>query len=586
MSFLFSIVMPVFNVESFLKEAIDSVLHQDIGVDKVQLILVDDGSTDRSGEICDECGRRLPKNTIVVHTENRGLSAARNEGIKYATGKYICFFDSDDKLSENALSRVFAFFSDHGSATDVVSLPMIYFDAASGDHPLNYKYKKGTRVIDLTDEWDNPQLSISSCFIRLSAIRGLFFDRELNLGEDMKFALQLLMQKKTLGVIAEAAYYYRKRSKGSQSLLQDSSHKAHWYLDSLNNLTESVINHALDVCDGKVPLFVQNTLLYELKWKFQLEHRYEEVINKADFESFRMKLCSIAASFDDLVIMKQHDFLQAYKAYLLYNKHGYPKLDGNRFIFSDNAGFDASGFQLTIYFIEFQKDHIVLAGGFPQKWFITPEPLEVYLKINDSFYPCSRFDRMIPKYSLEIKVQDYYGFQVILPPEILVEHFKIRFYYFYEGTYIPCRNIHFSKFAPLSDTLKQSYARLSQWILTEENGMISFDQYSKSLLRRRKKEYRNEIKLAFPSVAKTIILAQKFASFIRRIKRNEVWILSDRLNKAGDNGEALFNYLCEKKPKGIRFYFELSKKSPDFALIKKEERLPRFSQRKTKCSIS
>ena len=82
--FEFSVVMAVYNVEPFLREAVDSLIAQNFGFEKIQLIMVDDGSTDGSGAICDEYAERYPKNVTVIHKENGGVASARNEGLKYA----------------------------------------------------------------------------------------------------------------------------------------------------------------------------------------------------------------------------------------------------------------------------------------------------------------------------------------------------------------------------------------------------------------------------------------------------------------------------------------------------------------------
>lgn len=94
----FSIIVPVYNVEKYLKECIDSILNQKFK--NFELILVNDGSTDCSGNICDE----YSKNDIrvrVIHTSNKGQSEARNVGVSKATGKYIIFIDSDDYINNN-----------------------------------------------------------------------------------------------------------------------------------------------------------------------------------------------------------------------------------------------------------------------------------------------------------------------------------------------------------------------------------------------------------------------------------------------------------------------------------------------------
>ncbi len=100
-----SIVVPIYNVEQYLRKCVDSLLNQDLPKEDYEIILVDDGSPDRCGEICDEYAVKH-SNIKVVHRENGGLSAARNSGIEIAQGKYIQFVDSDDFLEPNVLKAL------------------------------------------------------------------------------------------------------------------------------------------------------------------------------------------------------------------------------------------------------------------------------------------------------------------------------------------------------------------------------------------------------------------------------------------------------------------------------------------------
>lgn len=100
-----SIIIPVYNVAPYLRKCVESVMKQDLSPEEYEIILVDDGSTDGSGELCDELVRLspIPQKAKVIHQKNAGLSAARNAGIMVATGEYILFVDSDDYLEENVL---------------------------------------------------------------------------------------------------------------------------------------------------------------------------------------------------------------------------------------------------------------------------------------------------------------------------------------------------------------------------------------------------------------------------------------------------------------------------------------------------
>ena len=95
--FKISVVIPVYNVELYVAETIESVIRQDIGFEEnVQIVLVNDGSPDGSGQICEEYAKRYPENIQYVYQENAGVSVARNTGMDYIKGKYVNFLDSDD----------------------------------------------------------------------------------------------------------------------------------------------------------------------------------------------------------------------------------------------------------------------------------------------------------------------------------------------------------------------------------------------------------------------------------------------------------------------------------------------------------
>lgn len=98
-----SIIVPIYNVEPYLRKCVDSLLAQDLSSSEYEIILVDDGSMDISGDIADEYAERHA-NIRVIHQQNGGLSAARNTGIEAAQGNYIQFVDSDDYLEPNVLS--------------------------------------------------------------------------------------------------------------------------------------------------------------------------------------------------------------------------------------------------------------------------------------------------------------------------------------------------------------------------------------------------------------------------------------------------------------------------------------------------
>ena len=101
---LISVIVPVYNVEKYLKQCVDSILNQTYK--ELEIILVDDGSTDNSGKICDEYESKY-ENIIVIHKKNAGLGMARNTGMENMHGKYVTFIDSDDYIDNTLIENLY-----------------------------------------------------------------------------------------------------------------------------------------------------------------------------------------------------------------------------------------------------------------------------------------------------------------------------------------------------------------------------------------------------------------------------------------------------------------------------------------------
>lgn len=130
-----SVVIPVYNVEKYLKECVDSVINQTY--ENLDIILVDDGATDNSGTICDEYSEKDSR-IRVIHRENGGLSAARNTGMDAACGEYIYFLDSDDYLELSAISDLVSIIEEEN--TDFVFFDgyVFYTDCEPGEKVYSY----------------------------------------------------------------------------------------------------------------------------------------------------------------------------------------------------------------------------------------------------------------------------------------------------------------------------------------------------------------------------------------------------------------------------------------------------------------
>jgi len=307
----FSVIVPVYNVEDYIAETLDSVINQTIGFeDNIQLIIVNDSSPDNSAAICKKYRDMYPDNIVYAEKENGGVSSARNEGIKYIEGKYVNFLDSDDKWDLDAFSIAYGFFENHYDEIDAVSCRVKRFEARSGYHALDYKFNNGTRIADLNnpDEYFSVQTLITPVFIKSEAIKDVRFDTRIICGEDTVFCTELLLEKCKIGLLAEALYNYRKRF-ADNSAVDKIRYDKFYYDDMLQYYHRGMIDYSIKKF-GKVIPYVQAVLACDLMWHCGTVETHE-VLNDEEYRIYTKKLKELLCLIDDSIIF-QHPIHKAY----------------------------------------------------------------------------------------------------------------------------------------------------------------------------------------------------------------------------------------------------------------------------------
>lgn len=141
---LITVIVPVYKVEDYLKDCVDSICNQTYR--NLEILLVDDGSPDRSGELCDQLALTDPR-IRVIHKENGGLSSARNAGLDVATGQYVSFVDSDDWIAPDMYSRLYRLMQEYNAQIGIGGLQF-----SNGVHfNLDYPQKKDVEVFSRLD---------------------------------------------------------------------------------------------------------------------------------------------------------------------------------------------------------------------------------------------------------------------------------------------------------------------------------------------------------------------------------------------------------------------------------------------------
>lgn len=209
---ILSVIVPVYNVERYIHNCIDSILNQTFT--NFELILVDDGSTDKSGLICDGYGQ-IDKRIIVVHKKNGGQSSARNLGLKIAKGKYITFVDSDDEIVpctyEENLKILFG-----DKTIDAVQYPAIYGYKSNREFIRKPKFNILINHKELLKYWWNNKVidySLWNKIFKKEIFNSIVFP-EGKIFEDFYIITDLakVINCFCLSVVGEYRYYIRENS--------------------------------------------------------------------------------------------------------------------------------------------------------------------------------------------------------------------------------------------------------------------------------------------------------------------------------------------------------------------------------------
>ena len=211
---MISIIIPVYNVEKYLKQCVDSVLNQTY--QNYEIILVDDGSKDSSGILCDEY-QKLSNKIKVIHKENGGLSSARNFGTKQAIGDYVIYLDSDDYWDDNcALERIVFNIRDY----DVLNFhSKKYFEKSK--RIVNYFSEVDTSYFETLNDYEKKSYLVKEHQFIASAWNKVVkktlideYDLYFNEGitsEDIDWCARLFLVAKKIGVCNENIHVYRQR---------------------------------------------------------------------------------------------------------------------------------------------------------------------------------------------------------------------------------------------------------------------------------------------------------------------------------------------------------------------------------------
>lgn len=283
MDTLISVIVPVYNVEKYLKRCVASIQKQTYSY--LQIILVDDGSTDSSGQLCDQ----LAKSDVrlkVLHKENGGLSSARNYGLDYADGDVIAFVDSDDYIHPKMYEQMMQAMKESHSDMVICGFQEVFEeDIADGEHASYERISfedLSCRVLDIVEKKDIPyQLKIRD--VQTVVQWNKLFKRHIfekirypegKLHEDVFVIHRELWECEKIAYLPNSYYYYVQRTNSIMHVVAEKNLR-----DAIEGYEERIAFYDEKSCKGAADQAVEMLLAYIL-WKYDSMDKMQKKIQK------------------------------------------------------------------------------------------------------------------------------------------------------------------------------------------------------------------------------------------------------------------------------------------------------------------
>lgn len=597
--FKFSVITPIYMVEEYLEKTIESVVKQTIGFEKnIQLILVNDGSPDNSDIICKKYKEKYPENIIYIEKDNGGVSSARNEGFKYAKGKYVNFLDSDDIWDTKAFKAVYKFFEKYYNDIDVVACRINQFDAVSRLHVLDYKFDNGDRVIDIRKPEDSDKFTmhVTSAFFKKEAIDGVSFDNTVKFGEDSLFINSLILEKAKYGVLQSANYYYRKRKNGS-STIQTQKKDIEYYTLSPKAHYYGVINKSKKLYSKVLP-YVQSNLAYDIGWRFKSATPEAIRSNTSLIAEYEALIKDILNYVDEKVILnsKVHKDLRI-KSEMLTLRNGKDFYEDTYYNEVENAIFykdinilqlDKTNKLFKIEILNVEKNKVTLEGVV-SKWLFECCPdaekrVSIFVGKKEIPLQLSDYKHNVDETYYYTK-EKFYKFSVEIPIGKRLRKRKVlrvKAGIFYDDKLANLR-LSYGKFVPNNVKFKPHYKFYNKYLFICGKKAIKITKPKHKAFTHLKNEISCLNWLVKNKQSKFAIMRIKYYFFSHlRYRHKKIWLISDRMDKARDNAEYLFKFLRENPnvDKSIVPIFAISKDSVDVERIKQIGKVIYFDDKK------
>lgn len=549
--YLFSVIIPICGNPDFLSDTLESVVGQDIGFEKhIQMIIVDGGDSEEGSRVCRDFEKRYPHNVVCVRTDGGdvGINAARNEGIRYAAGKYVTFPYSGDRFGSGSFQAVYECYETASDMVDVVF--------CCG--------RPGSGIVDIQKQYREIRSSLAGCFIRGEKVRKHIFQGNTVADAESLFVNSIILEGRQYGVAAAEESFVggtqeRPGGRAGQKMPKE------WYLETPRMYYMELIRQSVRQYEEVLP-YIQFLICSDFQWR--LRDVPSNVLDEKEQKEYEACLREMLSYMDDAMICRPEKMYVEYKLFALSLKYG-RDITGElvhrkgRLYFGTVRIYSLEAKSLySIDVLAVKEGSLLLSGRI---WCPFADRLTIYFE-NDrgERFPVEQIPAGFRKAVIfgkeMIRVR---GYEAELPLS------GVRTYHVcagYEDRPPHRLHIRFGKFSHLSVDVSELYYEDGGYMVGRE-GESGLWVREKT----RRLHFKKELKLLQKCMRDRkyeIIGYRTLYHIIKPFLRRERWVIMERIHVAGDNAEYFYKYVKQCADKDVKSCFSISKDSGDFARMR------------------
>lgn len=413
-----SVIVPCYNVEDYLADCLDSLVNQTIDKDQMEILCINDGSTDNTLSILREYEEKYT-NVKVFTKENEGLSATRNYGIKRAKGKYMMYIDSDDMFTLETVEKVTDFFDTVYDKVDMVT----FYDQPYTNEinlPVHFRfdhYLKKDGVYDLNKYPYICQMRVNVCVKNMGEDNLLFDTTPGFKQEDQEYNNRVLMAKMKIGYCSGGCYLYNKSN--GDSIVTTSFNAINLFESSMD-----YFERLFGMFEGKVPPYFQAIYFHDIRWKLGSRILFPYHYDDEALEAAKERVFKLLERVDVSTILGYPAIDEKQRFYWLSKKKNAvvtPFATGGNYSLLCEGKTIHSRKEMPVYFINARTDD---KGNLVMRMYVA-DPLYNFIKDYAKVYVTENREvsKLLPVYISKFsylpaseRIAKYYAFEYVCNP--------------------------------------------------------------------------------------------------------------------------------------------------------------------------